>query len=106
MTFKEYLNKIGNDLALIEEWCGDRLVAIHTTFGLGDVVDTDDGEEDKSNYFQLWGHGQGGDDVTEIDIHQEIVFNKKAVCVMDTNGNKLDLFFYRGELIQHPSLDK
>lgn len=105
MTFKEYLDKIGDDIFLIEEWCEGRLVAQHTAFGLGEKVDTDEGEEDKSNYFQLWENGQCGCSVSEIDIRQEISFNGQAVHVMDTNENKLDLFFYRGEIIQHP-LDK
>lgn len=99
MIFKEYLDKFLRQTIMIEEWCGNRRVTTHTVFGLGETSDCDDGTiDDMSNYLQLWEDGNCGQ-VTNIGINQEISLNKDAVVVTDTEGNKLDLFFFKGELI-------
>ena len=105
MKFKDYLDKVLDNAFMVEEWCGNQLIARHTAFGLGDEVDMGDGEvADMTNLFQLWEDGNCGE-VTEIDINQEISVKGQAVVVKDILDNVLELFFYTGEIIPHPTLD-
>lgn len=106
MKFKQYLDKVLDKTAFIDEFCNDRHQCTHTAFGLGEKVTFDDGEiDDNRNYLMLYGDGNGDVDTTKIDIQQEVIFDGDGLWVEDTHNNRISLVFYQAEIIPHPTLD-
>jgi hypothetical protein len=105
MKFKDYLDKVLDKTAFIDEYCKGRHQCPHTSFGMGEKYQIGDEVEDDSNYLMLYGDGSGDVDTTKVSIHQEISFDGESVVVTDTHDNQLSLLFYKAEVIPHPTLD-
>lgn len=94
ISLRTFLQSILKDTNAINEVCKGRHICTHTSFGL----DEEDPDMEPSDYFVLCGDGHD-DDLTFIDLSQSYEISDNKLYVTDTNDNKLELTFYRLQLI-------
>ena len=101
MTFKEYIEKIGDDVFCIEEHCDGKFVGYHMMFGFAEEGD-DDKDTVKVNPDLYYYQSDSWSEPTYIDATQEIEFHGDSVKVTDTNDNKVELNFFKATIIPCP----
>lgn len=84
MKIKEFLECVFDKITLIDEYCDGRFVGNHSLFCI-----SKDG-----NFLELYFTGDQ-DRETKININQDLQIVDNRITCEDTDGNKLDLYFWK-----------
>jgi hypothetical protein len=97
MTFQNYLRAITekNEIFCIQEWCEGRFIGTHLLFG---IIEDTECEFDKHYFYQENIY----DSPTYINPLQEVDFLEKKIAVKNHNGNRVELAFFKAEIIKNP----